>query len=308
MALRDIFMGSAATVALFLVYVSFPLIGMLAGLISSTPGIFYMLKSGRVVGYGIVFISAALLFLATDDSVLVIYLLQCAIMTAAIPEFILRRKGGARAIVYAAAVNVVVIFIGAALFSVISGIDLNAQVQKGVASSIEQTVGLYEKTGIGSEDLNSLRQGMKQAGALISKIYPALVAIGLGMVACINLFLLSKVAKRYPIPLALGAFSKYKNPDPLIWVLILAGFAMLVNVSWISMSALNCIIVLAALYSVQGMAIIRHYFVKYAVPVFVRALFYFLLAVQPFMAVAVAILGVFDLWGDFRSPKQQENL
>jgi hypothetical protein len=44
------------------------------------------------------------------------------------------------------------------------------------------------------------------------------------------------------------------------------------------------------------------------VPSFVRLFACLLLLLQPFMALAVAALGIFDLWGDFRSPNKQQNL
>jgi uncharacterized BrkB/YihY/UPF0761 family membrane protein len=50
------------------------------------------------------------------------------------------------------------------------------------------------------------------------------------------------------------------------------------------------------------------FFDRFAVQRFVRVIFYILLALQPYLAVAVAVLGIFDLWGNFRTPKQQENL
>jgi uncharacterized protein YybS (DUF2232 family) len=70
----------------------------------------------------------------------------------------------------------------------------------------------------------------------------------------------------------------------------------------------NLLIVICALYAVQGFAVISHYFRKFAVPRFVRLTACLLLIFQPFMVLAVAALGVFDLWGDFRSPKKRENL
>lgn len=296
------------TVALFLAYVLLPLAGMLPGIIAPAPGIYYALKRGRTAGFAIIAVTGLVLVLTTDVAVLAIYLLQCGIMTLTIPEFLRRGKGGSRAIVYSVATNILIILAAAGFFSLYYGIDLHAQVLHGVNSSIEQTISLYEKTGIAGEELNGLRMGMQKAGVLIGRIYPALVAIGLGMIASINLFVVARVATRVLLPLQLGEFAKYKNPEQLVWLLIAAGFAMLVDNSLVNLSAANILIVLVVLYFTQGLAITRHLFKRFTVPVFVRGIFYLLIAVQPFMALAVALLGVFDLWGDFRSPKKQENL
>ena len=77
---------------------------------------------------------------------------------------------------------------------------------------------------------------------------------------------------------------------------------MLIDDDMVRLAALNLLIVIISLYFVQGMAVIDHFFNRFVVPAFARFIFYLLLAVQPFLALAVAVLGIFDLWGDFRSP------
>lgn len=88
----------------------------------------------------------------------------------------------------------------------------------------------------------------------------------------------------------------------------MAGFAMLADNDWITRVALNVLIVTLFMYFLQGMAIIGHFFNRFAAPTFVRVIFYIFLVAQPYLAVGVAALGIFDIWGDFRTPKQHENL
>ena len=68
------------------------------------------------------------------------------------------------AIVGAAAWHAVAV--AAAAYGTIRGVDLHALVQKGIETSINQTAGLYEKGGFKGEELQSLQQGMRQAGVL----------------------------------------------------------------------------------------------------------------------------------------------
>jgi hypothetical protein len=149
---------------------------------------------------------------------------------------------------------------------------------------------------------------MKQAGAVVGRIYPALVLVALGAIAGLNLQLLRRMAERLNRPLALTELSRFRNPDHLVWFLIVPGFALLVRNTDVSTAALNVLAVILALYFVQGLAVALHLFDRFAVPRFIRITFYFLLALQPYLAVALATLGIFDLWGDFRTPKQQKNL
>jgi uncharacterized protein YybS (DUF2232 family) len=304
----DVVKGSVATAALFLAFMSLPVIGMLPGLFAPAPAAFYTLKSGRWSGVAIVLATSALLLAVADAGSLAIYLLQAGIMSLALPEFLLRIKGGARSIVYAVAINLLFIVVAAALYGYYTGADLHAKVIKGVEGSIAQTALLYQKAGIKGDELKALQDSMHQAGALILTIYPALVTVTVGMVACLNLIALSRVAARVRMPVYLGDFRKYRNPEPLVWVLIAAGFSMLLQQNLIYLAALNLLIIICTLYAVQGLAVISHYFRKFAVPKFVKLIACLLLILQPFMLLAVAALGVFDLWGDFRSPNKQENL
>ena len=304
----DVVKGSVATVTLFLAFIYLPVVGMIPGFFTPAPGAFYTLKSGRNTGAGIVVLTSTVLLALGDSAALAIYLLQAGVLSLALPEFLIRLKGGARSVIYAVAINLFFMMVAAALYGYVTGADLHAKVTKGVESSITQTAMLYEKAGIKGDELKALQDSMHQAGALIVTIYPALVTVALGMVACMNVLLLSRIAARVRMPLYLGDFKKYRNPEPMVWLLIAAGFGMLVPQNLVYLAALNLMIVLCALYSAQGFAVISHFFRKLQVPKFVRLFATLLLIFQPFMVLAVAALGVFDLWGDFRSPNKQENL
>ncbi len=303
----DIVKGSVITLALFLAYLTLPLFGLLPGLLAPAPGIFYFLKGGRAVGYGIAAVSLAVLA-AYDPASVVVYILQCGIITVAVAEFLSRNKGGSRSIVYAVAINVVVMAAAAVVFSLTTGGNIHQQVVKGIHNSISQTASLYGKAGVGADELKTLRQSMEQAGDFITRTYPSLITVSLGFIAGINILVLKRLAIRGALPLYLGDFKKFKNPDQLVWVLIAAGFAMLIDNGMVKLPALNLLIVTLSAYFIQGMAVMLYAFERFAVPFFVRLIFYLLLSLQPFLTLAVAALGIFDLWGDFRTTKNKENL
>ena len=305
----DVVKGSVTTVALFLAFFFLPVIGMIPGMFAAAPGAFYTLKHGRQTGITLVAASSALLAGVAEPAAVVIYLLQAGIMSLALPEFLLRGKGGARSVVYAVAVNLLSIVVAAGIFSLTTGSNLHAKVKEGVQASIVQTGAVYQKMGITGDDLKAMQSSMQQAGELIVTIYPALITVVLGMIAVMNLLVLALVALRLGQPFnVVGDFKKYRNPEPLVWVLILAGFGMLVPQEVVFHASRNVLIVVSTFYAVQGFAVMSHFFHKYQVPKWVRFIGYLLLIFQPFMVLAVAVLGVFDLWGDFRSPNKQENL
>ena len=64
--------------------------------------------------------------------------------------------------------------------------------------------------------------------------------------------------------------------------------------------SLNIFILACFIYLLQGLAILSFLFQNKNVPVFFRYLFYFLIAVQQFLMIPIAIAGLFDIWVDFR--------
>ncbi len=303
--------GSVATLALFLAYAMIPLAGMLPGFFVPLPAMFYTLKSGRNTGAAIVAVTLVVLAFLADPATTLLYFLQCGVISLTLPVFLERGKSGGKSIAYAVAINLGVILLLAVLYGAVQGVNMHTQVVKEIQSSISQTATLYEKAGIKGEDLTSLKQGMAEAGALIGQVYPALVVVCLAVIAGLNLLVLRRVSARLPVPLVLGDFRTFKNPEQLVWVLIIAGFAMLVPDRQVKIAALNLLVVTVSLYFIQGMAIIVHFFTRFAVPRFMQVVFYVVLALQPYLAIPVAALGIFDIWGEFRTPrppKQQENL
>jgi uncharacterized protein YybS (DUF2232 family) len=307
-AILDLVKGCVVTLAFFLAYVTFPLAGLVPGLFAPLPAIYYGLKSGRTYGVAIVTFSALVMTLIGGATFALYYLMQAGVISLVLPVFLATGRKGAKAIAYTVAVNLGVILVLAGVYGVTHGINPHEQAIKVIHSSITQVGALYEQVGIKGDELTTLREGMQQAGILIGRVYPALIVISLMLIVGLNLAVLAKFSGRLPDLPAAGDIRDFRNPEQLVWVLIVAGFAMLVENRQVTTAALNTLIVVVSLYFMQGLAIIIHFFTRFAVPKFARLLLYFFLALQPYLAVGVAALGIFDIWGDFRSPKKHENL
>ncbi len=303
----DIAKGSAASLALFTAYILLVFAGPVAGMFAPFPVLYYSLKSGRGVGAAIILITALVLFAISPAGAL-IYIVQCGLFSMLFAEFLARGKGGARSIAWTVGINLLVISILAASYTLWKGVDLSSLILKGINNSIVQTETYYKNIGLGSDELEALRTGLRQAAEFVGKTYPSLFVVVIGALSGLNLMLLKRFTGRLPQRLNLGDFCRFKNPDRLIWVLIVSGFAMLINNDVVTRTALNVLVVLVSLYFVQGLAITVHFFERFRVPRFIMYMVYAFLIVQPYLAALVAALGLFDLWCDFRAPKKQENL
>lgn len=306
--LLDSLMGLVATLTLFLAYISLPLAGMLPGLFAPLPVMYYTLKSGMGIGLAIVLLTTAFLAVLANPMAPLLYLIQAGVISLAIPYCLLKGLGGTRSIVSAVSASFACLLLVVIFAWQVNGLNLNAIVLKGISTSISQTISLYEKSGLKDEELQTIQQGMKQAGEVFGRIYPALTIVALALIAGLNLQVLRRLAGKLNRSLSVGELSTFRNPDHLVWFVIIPGFALLVKNSEVSTAAMNVLVVALALYFMQGMAVVLSLFDRYTVPRFVRMAFYLLLGVQPYLMVAMSALGIFDLWGDFRTPKPQKNL
>jgi uncharacterized protein YybS (DUF2232 family) len=87
----------------------------------------------------------------------------------------------------------------------------------------------------------------------------------------------------------------------LVWGLIACGFSLFVpGLEGLRAAALNLLLLLAACYFAQGLAVIAFFFHKNNVPRFLRGITYILIVFQQIFTLLVVGLGLFDLWANFR--------
>ncbi len=96
-------------------------------------------------------------------------------------------------------------------------------------------------------------------------------------------------------------WTTWSAPEPCMWLLLGSGFLGLLGAGWASTAGWNVFLVLAAVYFLQGLAVIEHVFGARRVPGLFRAVVYTLVFLQLPVTALVAALGAFDLWFDFRS-------
>lgn len=137
---------------------------------------------------------------------------------------------------------------------------------------------------------------------LVVRLSPALVllAAALSVLLSLRVFWQWAGSRRLSYNL-FGDLQRWSAPEWTIWPLLAAGFAwQFVPVPAVKDVALNSLVILAAVYFCQGLAIIAYYFQAMKSPRIVRGLIYLIVFAQPELAVIVCVAGIFDLWIDFR--------
>ena len=301
-------LGTAGSFILFAAYMVIPLAGFFSGLLAPFPAAFFRFRHGRGTALIITLGAVTLLTGAFGIQSGLFYLLQCGVIALLMPELLIRGYGAARSMAWTTAVNLIVLALAALAFSVISGQNIHGLAVKEINASISQAAAIYEHAGVKGDELALLKQSMGMMASLLTRIYPALLTILLAIVTGCNLALVRRAVSRIGIELVYGDFNAFRNLDHLVWLLIAAGFAMLAGNPIITIPALNVLVIVTALYFLQGLAVMLTIIARQSFSGLLRVMLFLMLLFQPYLAALVAVLGIFDLWGDFRTPRKRENL
>lgn len=157
------------------------------------------------------------------------------------------------------------------------------------------------QAGMDSESLKELRAALVQTGRLVWRLAPGILCAGSLVLAWANLLMARTLVRRLkpqeppPEPL-----NRWQAPERLVWLLIAAGAVTWIAEGWLSWAGLNALLPLAVIYFFQGMAVVAFWLEKKNAPRMLRAGLYALVAVEVFLALLVALAGLFDLWFNFR--------
>lgn len=306
--IKSALFGMIGSFVLFAAYLAVPPIGIFSGLIAPFPAACNRLIHGRIPAFIVILgaTAAATAFFGIFAGF--IYLGMCLVIGLLMPELLIRNFSGSRALFWTTAANLAVLTAGILLYSASSDVKLQQLISAELTSSINQAVAIYEKSGVKGEELDLVKQTMKTVSELVFRLYPALITLMLAIMAGCNLALLKKTAAVFGIKMNVGEFVSFRTPDILVWVFISAGFAMLLPSTLASTPALNILLLVSLLYFAQGMAVVSMLISKQSISGVLRIVLYVMLLIQPYLMALVAVIGLCDLWVDFRTPKKQENL
>ena len=91
----------------------------------------------------------------------------------------------------------------------------------------------------------------------------------------------------------------------MVWFVIAGGLILLLPVGGLKLAGINVLIVTGTIYFLQGLAIVAFYLEKWKFPFYVKGFVYAVLFLQQFASIAAVVLGLFDVWFDFRKPREK---
>ncbi len=308
-AMRDIFAGIGLSIAMFLALLFVPITGVGAGMIVPVPSLISVYRFGHPLGYAVPGGSAVVggtLSLLWKAPQTLTYFLELLLLGTLLGTGM--RKGWTVTRVVAEAVIKVFAF-GALVFWLThrhadGGLwgHLEDQLRVLIAAFLEQA----HPEAVGGAPLPD---EVNAWIALLARLFPG-VAMGTTIVCAWLTLLLSRkllMLRGIALPPWLP-WALWNAPDHLVWGVIAAGFLVLTPSFGAKVVGANVLIALGAVYLLQGVAVTAYYFNRWRVPNLVQAFGYALIFLQQFVSLAVALMGFFDTWFDFRRMKNKADV
>ncbi len=194
------------------------------------------------------------------------------------------------------------------LTSLLSGSSFFQQVEVVLHQSLELTIALYEEMKISAETVATLQQSMGRIAFVLARLMPGFSAMSLLFVAWTQLLLLQPARHRLEIPLPESPrLNRWKAPEKLIWGLIGCGAMLLTPHVPVRLIATNVLLPILVVYFFQGIGIVSYFLETKQAPRWIRVLIYIAVFFQQVAMILVILLGIFDLWIDFRKLASQRD-
>ncbi len=185
-------------------------------------------------------------------------------------------------------------------------LDLRQSLDKG----FEATFALYRDSGhFPAGDLEAIKAFIAQLREQVARLFPALLLTSIICTVWLNIFIGQWLMKKRDLALVKREDLKnWRLPELLVWPVIMAGSALLVPNEMFNTVGLNVGLVLLVLYLSQGLAIVSSLMQKWSLPLTIRIITYSILFLQIYGIGFVAVLGLADVWVDFRKPRLKKDV
>ena len=292
--------------ALFLLLTSqlIPLAGVLSGLLTPLPFLYYSVKLGRAEGAKVALAAFLVLLPVTYLAGFVRAMFLCVefgLMGVVLAE-LYRRKLDIGAVILWGTVSLVVVGFG---FLLAVGLSRNTGPMTLVLdyfrSNLDTAVHGYEQLGLSPESIDRMRDYGRVLTGIIERIYPALLIIGSAVVVWANVLVSVRLLRARGLSEPeFMPLDRWRAPERLVWGGIAAGFASFLPWDGVSFLAVNALVVLAAMYGFQGLSILQFFMNKARISRPFRVAAYGLILIQQYLVAGMALVGLFDQWFDFR--------
>jgi hypothetical protein len=285
-------LGSAA---LFATPMLLPLLFPLA-VVSPFPLLVLRLRGGRGTAMAAGSAAAALLAAAFSPLTGLVFLLLLAVPAVIMVDTMARGRGLLRGCAWAFAL--IALMLGTALLFAnerMSAVMLDPFEYYRSPKFMDEVRG----AGVPADQVEAWSELFAALSRAMSVVYPAAWLITGALIVLANATTLRLyLARRDPAWLDGNEFERVRWPFALAVGFVLGGLAVLSPV--LRPAAYNVLLLLAFFFALQGLAVVAFYTRRLAAPPLLRWAVMVLVLINPWAPQILALLGLFDLWFDFR--------
>jgi uncharacterized protein YybS (DUF2232 family) len=155
------------------------------------------------------------------------------------------------------------------------------------------------RASVPPEQVDVFREQVATTYEAMRIIYPAAYIIGVAIFVLLNASLLRLyLRRRDPGWLDAGEFEGVRWPFLLAVAFVALGLGVLSPI--VRPFAYNGLLILAFFFGLQGLAVVSFYAQRLAAPPLLRAAVLVLVLINPWAPQILALIGLFDIWFDFR--------
>lgn len=305
-------LGVVATTCFFIAAVAVPFFGFVPGLLTMVPAVYLgVLTRHRWLPLSIVALTTVLLYLFFRQGGLVLgYLLEYGLPAVMLSELARKHSTRLRVMALAAGACVGIVTLAVFFYAFQSSMIPMTVVQRAFQTNLEMVQQVYRDMGMAKEQLDFLRDSSPVLGYWVGMLFPSLLFGAYFSLNGLTVVMVSMLGRWRHTSITWGVGSLFENfavYQQTVWVLIGLWVVVLLPglPELIRFFLFNGIVVLVFFYLLQGMAIIHCYLKRFQVGAGGRVFIYFLLFAFHFLLVAVAMIGLFDMWVDFRKFARQ---
>lgn len=297
----EIAVGTTVTLVSFLTVLVVPFVGVIMSVLTPLPTLLSLYKWGRPLGYwgpGVTMAAGVVLLTVLGMPQMVPYFLLL-LSLGLLLGFGMRQQWSIEKTIGLAALFA---FAGGALLLWIAAGGFEGGLAAYIEQDMRQSIHAFiQQYGAESQDRRALEESLLSIVPLLVKLLPGTAMSFTLVLTWLNVVAARRYCRlaRLPFPVW-GHWLEWKTPDHLIWGVIVGGLMELLPDRSLKVVGINVLLVLATVYMFQGLAIAGFYFERWKMPRIMRLLSYGIILVQQFATLAVVLLGLFDLWCDFR--------
>jgi uncharacterized protein YybS (DUF2232 family) len=195
-----------------------------------------------------------------------------------------------------------------AVFTILSmGSEVSSygQLIKSLDDGIGDALDYYRQSGeVSGETLVMLETTLYRMKVLIPLIMPSILGSFILIITWFTMILGNMLLLKTSGNAPWTNCRYWQLPEKLIWVVIGAGIFAMLPIQIIRPIGINSLVLLSIVYCFQGISIAVFFMNKWNVPILLRSFFYVMIIFQSLGTVILLILGIADIWFDFRKLKQ----